>query len=119
MRTSKIEVCKSDVVDEAKVAGVKGLLPETDTVLELSEFFKVLSDATRLRIVMALSIEELCVCELAALVGVSVSAISHQLRLLRGMKMVRYRKEGKMVYYTLDDRHVENLIREAKDHVSE
>ena len=119
MKISKIEVCKSDVVDIRKVSRVKDLLPDADTVLELSDLFKALSDATRLRIVISLSIAELCVCELATMIGVSVSAVSHQLRILRGMKMVNFRREGKMVYYSLDDRHVETLINEAKDHIYE
>ena len=119
MKLSKIEVCKSDVVDIRKVSRVKDLLPDADTVLELSDLFKALSDATRLRIVISLSIAELCVCELATMIDVSVSAISHQLRILRGLKMVKFRREGKMVYYSLDDRHVETLINEAKDHINE
>lgn len=119
MKQSTIEICKSNIVDQQKVDRVIRLLPEHKNITELSETFKVLSDPTRLRIVLALSMEELCVCDLAALIKVSVSAISHQLRLLKGMKLVTYRKQGKMVYYSLDDRHVENLINEAQKHVQE
>ncbi len=119
MLKAKIEICKANIVDLEKVDRVKQQLPERQELQQLSETFKALSDPTRLKIVLALALEELCVCDLAALVDVSVSAISHQLRLLRNMRLVSYRKEGKMVYYRLDDVHVENLIREASRHVAE
>lgn len=119
MLKSKIEICKANIADFEKVNRVKLQLPERQELQQLSETFKVLSDPTRLKIVLALAQEELCVCDLAALVDVSISAISHQLRLLRNMRLVSYRKEGKMVYYRLDDEHVENLIHEAARHVEE
>lgn len=119
MQKAKIEVCKTEVVDYKKIERVRNAIPGNQDITELSETFKVLSDPTRLKIVLALANEEMCVCDLAALVEVSVSAISHQLRLLRTMRLVSYRKEGKMVHYRLDDDHVENLIREASKHVGE
>ncbi len=119
MPKTKIEICKTNIVDFEKVNRVKGQLPDSQDIHELSDTFKVLSDPTRLKIVLALANEEMCVCDLAVLVNISVSAISHQLRLLRNMRLVSYRKEGKMVYYRLDDDHVENLIREASKHVGE
>jgi DNA-binding transcriptional ArsR family regulator len=119
MQKAKIEVCKTEIVDYEKVERVRSQIPGNQDITELSETFKVLSDPTRLKIVLALANEEMCVCDLTALINVSVSAISHQLRLLRNMRLVSYRKEGKMVYYKLDDDHVENLIREASKHVGE
>ncbi len=119
MHKAKIETCKTEIVDYEKVERVQSQIPGNQDVTELSETFKVLSDPTRLKIVLALANEEMCVCDLAALIDVSVSAISHQLRLLRNMRLVSHRKEGKMVYYRLDDDHVENLIREASKHVGE
>lgn len=119
MATTKIEICSETAVDRKKIARVKKHLPNDPEIFALSETFKVLGDSTRLRIVLALAKEELCVCDLATLIGVSVSAISHQLRLLRGMRLVKYRKEGRMVYYSLDDEHIENIIREAQTHVRE
>ena len=120
MNKEKIEICKITVIDQQKVNRVNRLLPNNRDITELSETFKVLGDPTRLRIVLALSMEdELCVCDLATIVNISVSAISHQLRLLKGMKIVSYRKEGKMVYYSLDDSHIENLINEAASHIKE
>lgn len=88
-------------------------------VAGLSEVFKVLGDETRTGIVHLLSDHELCVCDLAEVMGVSLPAISHHLRLLKAHRLVKYRREGKMVYYSLDDRHIENLIREAQEHFAE
>jgi len=119
MRKSNIEICGANTVDARKVAYVDDHLPGERHITALAETFKVLSDPTRLRIVLALSMEELCVCDLAAVVGLSVSAVSHQLRLLKGHKLVAYRKEGKQVFYRLDDDHVINLINEAASHVQE
>ena len=83
--------------------------PET-TVQRLAETFKVLGDATRTKIIFALSQEELCVCDIANLLGTTKSAVSHQLRVLRNMKLVKYRKEGKMAFYSLDDEHIKNSL---------
>ena len=119
MKKPKIEICKTKVVDYLKVERVQKLLPDDQNIGQLSETFKVLSDPTRLKIVLALANEEMCVCDLGALIDVSVSAISHQLRLLRSIRLVSYRKQGKMVYYRLDDDHVEKLIQEARKHARE
>jgi DNA-binding transcriptional ArsR family regulator len=85
----------------------------------LAETFRVLGDPTRLRIVFALSREELCVCDLATLLGVSQSVVSHSLRALRQMRLVRYRKVGKIAYYALDDEHIASLVGEGFRHVEE
>ncbi|RMI01336.1 MAG: transcriptional regulator [Calditrichaeota bacterium] len=119
MAVPKIEICRENVVDGEKVERVHAALPEDREIAALAETFKVLGDPTRLRIVLALAMEELCVCDLAALIGVSVSAISHQLRQLRQMRLVKYRKNGKMVFYSLDDEHIEHIIAEAQTHVRE
>jgi len=94
------------------------MLSERD-FLFLAELFKALGDYTRVRILSALSISELCVCALAEVLDMSQSAISHQLRLLRAAKLVRYRKEGKNVFYTLDDDHVRNLLAQGLEHIHE
>src|SRR5207245_8000821 len=83
------------------------------------ETFKVLGDTTRVRMLDALSRAELCVCDLAALLGLSESAVSHQLRLLRGMRLVRPRRDGRLVYYTLDDQHIVGLFAQGLEHVEE
>ena len=116
---NNIEICKTNVVDPEKVEKVKGKLPDSQDINSLSETFKALSDPTRLKIVLALSHEELCGCDLATVANISISAISHQLRILKGMKIVSFRKAGKMVYYSLDDDHIRNLVNEAMTHISE
>ena len=86
---------------------------------ELAETFRVLGDATRVRILNAISRAELCVHDIADIVGLSESAVSHQLRLLRGMRLVRPRRQGRMVYYTLDDHHIVRLFEQGLEHVQE
>jgi len=94
------------------------LSPERE-ILSLAEIFRTLGDPTRVKILQALSVEELCVCDLAKLLGISESATSHQLRVLRSQKLVRFRKEGKMAFYSLDDAHIDSLMKEALRHVRE
>jgi ArsR family transcriptional regulator, lead/cadmium/zinc/bismuth-responsive transcriptional repressor len=89
------------------------------SVTALAETFRVLGDATRVRMLDALSRGEMCVCDLAALLGISESAISHQLRLLRGMRLVRPRRDGRLVYYSLDDQHIVGLFDQGLEHVEE
>src|ERR1700741_3225220 len=90
-----------------------------DTVQEIAATFAVLGDPTRVRILDALGAGELCVCDIASRVGISESAVSHQLRLLRGMRLVRPRRAGRQVFYTLDDQHIVQLLRLAVTHVQE
>jgi ArsR family transcriptional regulator len=89
------------------------------TVEALAETFRVLGDPTRVRILDTLSSGELCVCDIAAQVGISESAVSHQLRLLRGMRLVRPRRAGRLVYYAIDDQHILELLKQALTHVQE
>jgi DNA-binding transcriptional ArsR family regulator len=110
---------KINLTKKAKVDKVKKSLPLNGDILELSDSFKMLSDSTRLKILFALKDEELCVGDISSLIGTSVSAVSHQLRLLRNYRYVKYRKDGKMVYYSLDDRHIFNIISEALTHSQE
>ncbi|KLU66811.1 hypothetical protein DEAC_c14790 [Desulfosporosinus acididurans] len=86
---------------------------------DLAELFKTLADPTRVRIIDALAEAELCVCDLAELLNLSPSATSHQLRVLRGNKLVKFRREGKMVYYALDDEHVLGLYSQGLEHINE
>jgi len=103
-----------DAIRSAK----RGLASE-ETIAGMAETFKVLGDQTRLKIVFALSKQELCVLDIATVVAMSESAVSHQLRLLKLLRLVRQRKEGKMVFYSLDDEHIEDLIRVASRHSEE
>jgi ArsR family transcriptional regulator, lead/cadmium/zinc/bismuth-responsive transcriptional repressor len=103
----------------AKVAALKtGLLAEA-SVGALADTFKLLGDATRVRILDALSRSELCVCDIARLLGLTESAVSHQLRLLRGVRLVRPRRDGRMIFYTLDDHHIVRLFEQGLEHVEE
>ncbi len=103
---------------EAIRSAKKGLATE-ETVFGMAETFKVLGDQTRLKIVLALSKQELCVLDLATVLATSESAISHQLRLLKTLRLVKQRKEGKLVFYSLDDEHIEDLIVVALRHHEE
>ncbi len=112
-------VCDVKSVEEAKVKAVRKAMLSEDETYELAETFGVLADATRLKIIYALSREVLCVCEIASILGSSISAVSHQLRVLRNMRLVKFRKESRMVYYSLDDDHVHSLLEQGLKHVRE
>ncbi len=114
-----MDACEVFYVDEAKVEKVKADMIGGETALGLAEIFKVLGDPTRVKILHALSIEELCVCDISAILKMTESAISHQLRLLRNLKLVKFRKEGRIVYYSLDDSHVTKLIEMGVEHERE
>lgn len=113
------DICEVEFVDREKIKAVKELLPSDKDIFALAETFKALADPTRNRIIFALSKKELCVHDLASLLDMSLSAISHQLRILRNMKLVKFHKQGKMVYYSLDDKHIENLFNQGLEHVQE
>jgi DNA-binding transcriptional ArsR family regulator len=108
-----------EYVDKAGAARARRAIPGGDTLRDLGEIFRVLGDPTRLKICLALQNRELCVSDVAAVAGISESGVSHQLRLLKALRLVRYRKEGKMVYYMLDDAHIEQLISLGVRHVQE
>ncbi len=113
------EACDVFHIDPAKVARLREALIGQASVDALAETFRALGDPTRVRVLDALSHGELCVCDLAALLGSSQSATSHQLRLLRTLRLVRTRRAGRMVFYALDDRHIVTLFRQGLRHVVE
>lgn len=113
------DTCEIQFVDEDKVKNVRTAMKSAEAVATLAETFKILGDPTRIRITFALSKEVLCVCDLANLLGVSQSAVSHSLRTLRQMKLVKFRKEGKTAYYSLDDEHIESLLNLGFSHIEE
>jgi DNA-binding transcriptional ArsR family regulator len=113
------ETCDADHLDQSSSAARRQRLLPPRTVEGLADTFRVLGDPTRVRILDALSTGELCVCDIASLVGISESAVSHQLRLLRGMRLVRPRRAGRQVYYAVDDHHILELLRQAMTHVEE
>lgn len=114
-----VDSCDVFHIDPARVARLRAALIGSDAVSALAETFRVLGDPTRVRMLDALSHGELCVCDIATLLGLSESAVSHQLRLLRSLRLVRARREGRMVYYALDDRHIVTLFRQGLSHVEE
>lgn len=105
--------------DAATLSHVRGQLLGAGTVESVAEVFKLLGDPTRVRLLDALTHGERCVCDLAALVGLTESAVSHQLRLLRGARLVRVRRAGRLAYYSLDDHHVIGLLHDTRKHVEE
>jgi DNA-binding transcriptional ArsR family regulator len=105
-------------IDAASVRSARTTMPSDRMVRALAETFGALSDPTRVRIISTLAGQELCVFDLARLLGLTGSAISHQLRLLRGQRLVKYRKEGKIAFYSLDDDHIRNLMEECVKHVT-
>jgi DNA-binding transcriptional ArsR family regulator len=111
--------CEVPHLPEREAATRRHLLLGDRTVEVIAETFRVLGDPTRVRILDALSEGELCVCDIAALVGITESAASHQLRLLRGMRLVRPRRSGRQVFYSVDDQHIVELLRLAVTHVEE
>jgi DNA-binding transcriptional ArsR family regulator len=116
---AKEDVCEVTCFDEEKVTKVKNELSMQNT-MEVSKLFKALADDTRVKIAYSLSVEEeLCVCDVANIVGCTVATASHHLRLLRNLGLATYRKEGKLVYYSLDDEHVKQLVEIAFTHQKE
>lgn len=113
------DACDVFHIDPARVAGLRGALIAPSSVDAMAEIFRALGDPTRVRVLDALSHGELCVCDLAQLIELSQSATSHQLRLLRALRLVRSRRAGRMVFYTLDDRHIVTLFRQGLRHVEE
>jgi len=111
--------CEAPHLDVRDSAARRRALLNPRTVEALADTFRVLGDPTRVRILDALSGGELCVCDIATLAGISESAVSHQLRLLRGMRLVRPRRAGRLVYYAVDDQHILELMKQAMTHVEE
>jgi len=114
-----VDRCNCNAIHEDIVAKVQKKIPDEESLLDLADLFKVFGDSTRIRIICALMYSRMCVCDLAVLLGMTKSAISHQLRILRQTKLVKYRREGKVVYYTLDDTHVGAIFRQGFAHVNE
>ena len=111
------EVCEVSATDEITLKEIKESIYDEETINRLAQTFKALADPTRLRIIYVLSKQPLCVCDIAYLLDMTQSAISHHLRLLRNLRLVKFKKEGKMVIYSLDDDHVLQLFKQGMDHV--
>lgn len=111
--------CDCNIIHEDLIVQVRSKLPEREALIRLGDFFKVFGDPTRISILSALAESEMCVCDIAYLLGMTQSAISHQLRVLKQARLVKNRKEGKVVYYTLDDDHVKLIIEMGLTHIHE
>ncbi len=115
----KFDVCQCTEVHPDAISITRAGMPEEETMYDLADLFKLFADSTQIRILSALSVSELCVCDIAQLLGMTQSAISHQLRLLKNGKLVRARRDGKTVYYALADEHVRSVIAQGMEHVNE
>lgn len=117
MKELECDVCQQHCEHPQNICLARAELIAEDVAQKMAEVFKILGDPTRIKILQTLSRRELCVCDLAAVLQMGQSAISHQLRLLRGARLVKYRREGKMAWYSLDDSHIETLLQQGLRHV--
>lgn len=113
------EICESVVIHKEVVENTKTKMPDDTSLNELADFFKIFGDSTRVRILWALSLNQMCVCDIAALLNMSQSSISHQLRVLKQNKFVKNRRDGKVVYYSLLDEHISYILKQGLTHISE
>lgn len=112
-------LCDCDVIHADVVEAVKSKMPEEKELYDLSVFFKILGDSTRAKIIWALDESEMCVCDMAVLLNMTKSAISHQLRLLRQENLVKNRRDGKVVFYSLADDHIKDIFEKGHEHIKE
>ncbi|MBR2942311.1 MAG: winged helix-turn-helix transcriptional regulator [Clostridia bacterium] len=119
MHQHDIECCEQVKVHEALLSAVRENMPREETLYDLSELFKVFGDSTRIRILFVLFEAEVCVCDLAAALGMTQSAVSHQLKILKQNKLVKARREGKSIFYSLADGHVRTIIDQGLEHIEE
>lgn len=119
METKTVPCCEEDLVHTDQVEMVRAQLPPDEQLYDLAELFKIFGDSTRIKILYALLESELCVCDIAKLMEVTQSAVSHQLRLLKNSKLVKFRREGKTVYYSLADDHVLHILAQGMEHILE
>lgn len=112
-------ICEFMHVHEEIVDQVEAVMPGEEQLLDLAEFFKVFGDSTRIKILYVLSQSEMCVCDIATLLQMGQSAISHQLRVLKQMRLVTFRREGKTVFYSLADGHIQTILAQGMEHINE
>jgi len=118
MKTNQ-DACSADIIHGEVVARVRAAMPDNKNFYALANLYKMFADNTRLKILWALSCEDMCVCDLAALLGMTISAVSHQLKSLRLANLVKFDKQGKMVYYSLVDSHVKSIFEQGFEHILE
>ena len=119
METKTVPCCEENIVHTDAVEMVRAQLPPDEQLYDLAELFKIFGDSTRVKILYALLESELCVCDIARLMEVTQSAVSHQLRVLKNSKLVKFRREGKTVYYSLADDHVLHILNQGMEHILE
>lgn len=116
---NKSESCSCNVIHKEVVENVKNKLPKEETLYDLAELFKVFGDSTRIKIICSLFESEMCVCDLSVLLNISQSSISHQLRVLKSARLVKFRRAGKVIYYSLDDEHIKQIFDAGLHHITE
>ncbi len=114
-----LESCEVKAIHQEVVDKVQTDLPDDEVLYDLAELFKVFGDSTRIKILYSLFQAEMCVCDIGIILGISQSAVSHQLRVLKQARLVKYRREGKVVYYSLDDDHIKRIFNEGLNHIKE
>ena len=119
MMENKVESCSCNIIHKDVVEEVKDKLPQEEILYDLAELFKVFGDSTRIKIICSLFESEVCVCDLSALLNISQSAISHQLRVLKSARLVKFRRAGKVIYYSLDDEHIKQIFDAGLHHITE
>ena len=119
MAMNDVEICEDSCIHTDRLEKVRAGLPDEDELYDLAELFKVFGDSTRIRILFVLFEAEVCVCDLADVLNMTQSAISHQLKILKQAKLVTGRREGKSVFYALADDHVRSIIDQGREHIEE
>ena len=119
IKKATLPLCSRPCVDEGKVKEAMRRMPDAETVGQLADFFDAFSDRTRARILIALAVSRLCVCDISRSLGMSVSAISHQLRILRNLRLIKYTCKGRLVFYELADAHVRKILEVGLAHIKE
>lgn len=119
LKNNSIPLCECEEVHIDVVEKKREEMPEQNVLYDLSDFFKILGDSTRISILFAIDGEPMCVCDIAKVLGMTKSAVSHQLKILRQSALIKYRKVGKNVYYSLADDHVRDIIEKALEHIKE
>ena len=113
------EVCSRSIIHVDIVCKAEKSLPSHEILFDVADFFKIFGDSTRIKILWSLFFSEMCVCDMCAVLRMEQSAVSHQLRILKQSRLVKYRRDGKVVYYSLDDDHVKAIKNQALEHVKE
>ena len=119
MKKTEVECCDVTYVHDEAVMTVRGKMPDEELLKELADFYKVFGDSTRIKILCVLLESEMCVCDIATLLQMGQSAISHQLRVLKQMRLVKFRRDGKTVFYSLSDDHIQTILAQGMEHISE